>query len=277
MHKKNETIHLLILDPSQNEAEKLVSLLRNSGRATRAHRVTSEEDLLESLSGGTWDLFLARDTAESPTPAEALAHLNRLSKDIPLILLSEQPDREKQVAALRQGARAVIVAEHTDLLMLAITRELENLSERRRRRTLENHLRESEQRCQLLLESSRDAIAYVNDGMHIYANRSYLDFFGYDDVDDLMCIPILDTLLPEDQDDFKDFMKRFAEQPQGNATLTCTGVRSDENQLKIIMSVSSATYEGEPCVQVVVRPEHNNAELEEKLRQISSQDLITGL
>ena len=50
MQKKNETIHLLILDPSQNDAERLISLLRNAGRATRAHRMSSQEDLLETLN-----------------------------------------------------------------------------------------------------------------------------------------------------------------------------------------------------------------------------------
>ncbi len=62
MQKKNATVHLLILDPSQNDAESLVSLLRNSGKATRAHRITSEEDLEETLKTGNWDLLLAPTT-----------------------------------------------------------------------------------------------------------------------------------------------------------------------------------------------------------------------
>ena len=31
-----------------------------------------------------------------------------------------------------------------------------------------------------LLDSSRDAVAYVHDGMHVYANSSYLRLFGYE-------------------------------------------------------------------------------------------------
>ena len=38
---EKKTIRLLILEDSQNEAERLVSLFRNSGRATRVHRITS--------------------------------------------------------------------------------------------------------------------------------------------------------------------------------------------------------------------------------------------
>jgi hypothetical protein len=43
------------------------------------------------------------------------------------------------------------------------------------------------------------------------------------------------------------------------------------------MNFSPASYDGEPCIQVVIRAETGSAELEEKLREISSQDLVTGL
>ena len=77
MQKQKTTVHLLIMDPSQNDAESLVSLLRNSGRATRAHRVTSDEDLDEAIRTGQWDLFLARDNHTEFTPDDALATIRR--------------------------------------------------------------------------------------------------------------------------------------------------------------------------------------------------------
>lgn len=277
MQKKNATVHLLILDPSQNDAESLVSLLRNSGKATRAHRITSEEDLEETLKSGHWDLLLARDLEEEFAADDALAMIRRLDKDIPFILLTEQESRERRVAMMKAGAQDTVPFEYTDLLVLVVNRELAALDERRRRRVLESHLREAEQRCQLLLESSKDAIAYINDGMHIYANQSYMEFLGYEDIDDLICIPVLDTLTPESQDKYKEFMKSFAEKGEDGMTMNCTARRSDDLELSVTMSVSAATYDGEACTQIVLQPEHSDAELEEKLRQISSQDLLTGL
>ncbi len=277
MQKKNATVHLLILDPSQNDAESLVSLLRNSGKATRAHRITSEEDLEETLKAGNWDLLLARDLEQEFSADNALAMIRRMDKDIPFILLTEQESRERTVAMIKAGAQDTVPFEYTDMLVLVVNRELAALEERRRRRVLESHLREAEQRCQLLLESSKDAIAYINDGMHIYANQSYMEFLGYDDIDELICIPVLDTLTPESQEKYKEFMKAFAEKGEDGMTLNCTARRSDDHELNVTMSVSAATYDGEACTQIVLQPEHSDAELEEKLRQISSQDLLTGL
>ncbi len=277
MQKKKSTVHVLILDPDQNDAESLVSLLRNSGRATRAHRITSEEDLEETLKAAPWDLLLARDNAQEFTADAALAMIKRMDKDLPFVLLTDQFSRERTVQIMRAGAQATVQTEHTDLLVLTIFRELSALEERRRRRSLESHLHEAEQRCQLLLESSKDAIAYINDGMHIYANQSYLDFLGYDDLDELMCVPILDTLTPDSQAKYKEFMKSFAETGSDGMTLNCQARRSDDQPLSITIAASSATYDSEPCTQIVIQPEHSDAELEEKLRQISSQDLLTGL
>ena len=277
MQKKNATVHLLILDPDQNDAETMVSLLRNSGKATRAHRITSEEDLEEALKSSNWDLLLARDLEQEFGADDALAMVKRMDKDIPFILLTKEPSREREVGIMRAGAQDAVPFDYTDLLVLAVKRELAALDERRRRRALESHLREAEQRCQLLLESSKDAIAYINDGMHIYANQSYMEFLGYEDIDDLICIPVLDTLTPESQEKYKEFMKAFAEQGKDGMALNCTARRSDDQELSVTMSVSAATYDSEVCTQIVLQPEHSDAELEEKLKQISSQDLLTGL
>ncbi|MDN6319449.1 MAG: EAL domain-containing protein [Marinobacter sp.] len=277
MQKQNATVHLLILDPSQNDAESLISLLRNAGKATRAHRITSEEDLEEALKSSNWDLLLARDIEQEFTADQALAMIRRMDKDIPCLFLTEEENRDRTVAVMKAGAQGTVQSDHKDLVILKTKRELAALDDRRRKRALESHLREAEQRCQLLLESSKDAIAYINDGMHIYANQSYMEFLGYDDIDDLICIPVLDTLTPESQNDYKAFMKSFAEKGEDGLKMNCTAKRSDDNELNVTMSVSAATYDGETCTQIVLQPEHSDAELEEKLREISSQDLLTGL
>src|SRR3546814_18769876 len=63
---------------------------------------------------------------------------------------------------------------------------------------------------------------------------------------------------------------------EGSAELACGGVRADGDTLKTRMHFSPAAYDGEPCIQVVIRAENDSAELQ-KLREISSQDPVTGL
>ncbi|WP_043308456.1 EAL domain-containing protein [Pseudomonas sp. ML96] len=272
---EKKTIRLLILEDSQNEAERLVSLFRNAGRATRVHRITSSDNLAEALQQ-SWDLLINAPSSEHLEPSEAISAIRRQAKDIPVIQLIADNDSDAVTEALMLGAQDALPQGEDERLILVANRELANLEERRARRSAEVALREAEKRCQLLLDSSVDAITYVHDGMHIYANRAYLKLFDYEDADELEGMPMIDLIASEDQGRFKDFLKNYASD-EGNAELSCGGVRPDGKRFQARMSFSPATYDGEPCIQAVIRAESDNAELEEKLREISSQDLVTGL
>ena len=269
-----QAIRVLILDDSQNNAERLVSVLRNAGHATRAHRVSSVEDLHESLQQ-SWDLCLACTETSFMTAADACLIISQ-AYDIPFILLSDKDDCETRTEALRTGMQDVVLASSDTLLVLVVKRELANLSARRQRRITERSLKETEKRCQLLLDSSVDAIAYVLDGMHIYANRSYTQMFGYDDPDDLAAEPMLGLIAGKDQDSFKEFIRHYAAQGE-YGEMRCTAVDSDGKEFPVMLSFSPANYDGEPCTQVVIRAETASAEFEEKLKAMASHDLVTGL
>ena len=274
MAPQKKTIRLLILEDSQNEAERLVSLFRNAGQATRVHRLTSSEDLADVLQQ-TWDLLINAPASTNLDPSEAIGAIRKQAKDIPVIQLIDGNDSDAITEALALGAQGALPQGEDEWLILVASRELANLEERRARRSAELALREAEKRCQLLLESSVDAIAYVHDGMHIYANRAYLELFGYEDVEELEGMPMIDLIASCDQGEFKGFLKNY-QSLQGSAELVCGGVRADGSGFKASMHFSPASYDGEPCIQVVIRAESDNAELE-KLREISSQDLVTGL
>ncbi|ANF24422.1 EAL domain-containing protein [Stutzerimonas zhaodongensis] len=274
MAPQKKTIRLLILEDSQNEAERLVSLFRNAGQATRVHRLTSSEDLADALQQ-TWDLLINAPSSVNLDPSEAISAIRKQAKDIPVIQLIEGNDTDAITEALTLGAQGALPQGEDEWLILVASRELANLEERRARRSAELALREAEKRCQLLLESSVDAIAYVHDGMHIYANRAYLELFGYEDVEELEGMPMIDLIASCDQGEFKGFLKNY-QSLQGSAELVCGGIRADGSSFKASMHFSPASYDGEPCIQAVIRAESDNAELE-KLREISSQDLVTGL
>ncbi len=270
-----KTIRLLILEDSQNEAERIVSLFRNAGHATRVHRLTSIDDLNEVLKN-TWDLCIAAPSSKNLEPLVALQTIQRTARDISFIQLSEDPSADARTEILELGAQDSVPHNEDELLILVAKRELANLEERRQRRAVEVALREVEKRCQLLLDSSVDAIAYVHDGMHIYANRAYLKLFDYADHDEMEGMPMIDLIAAKDQNNFKDFLKNYRSE-EGDAELTCTGVTASGDNFQASISFSPANYDSEPCVQVVIRVANDNAELEEKLREISSQDIVTGL
>lgn len=277
MTKKAETIKLLVLHESPDDAEQLMNLIRNSGKATRGQMIEDLDGLHEALNSATWDLMLLRPEAEGVFAMECLKEVKKQDRDIPAILLLDDNDPEEMVDGLREGYEDVVQKDHLDRLLLVIQRELRNLKERRARRTAEMHLKEAEKRCSVLLDSSRDAITYITDGMHTYANEAYLDLFGYDDADDLEGMPIMDMVSPKNHEEFKQFLRAYSAGESDSNEFVCHGMCTDGSEIQARMIFSSATYDGEPCTQILIRTNQADAELQERLKEISSQDLLTGL
>ncbi len=272
-----ETLHLLLLTHTQNEAEGIVSLLRNSGSATRAHQIQSLADLNEQLQEKSWDLLLAYPQIGDIRYEEILHLIKRLNKDLPVILLNDEVDAMQMEACIRKGACSMVPVDESNLLLLVIQRELRHLRSRRDVRMLEVRLRDAEKRGQSLLESSRDPVAYIHDGMHVYANQAYLDLFGYDSAEDLEGMPIMDMLEGTAQSEFKQFLKTLLQDNNQRLEFNSTGINGKGQPFAMRMSFAPATYAEEECTQVVINTSTGNAELEEKLREINSHDLLTGL
>jgi len=274
MQKNRDTIKLLILDTSRNEADKLVNLLRNAGRATQAQFIESEQHLLDLLNSKSWDLFYASERSTELNAQQALAHIKKLELDLPLILLSETNDSEKMLAALQTGINDVVPLSESERLLLVSLRELDNLSQRRARRKAEISLRDAEKRCRLLLDSSKDAIAYVHDGMHIYANQAYVELFGHDNFEDLEGMPLMDMVASKQQADLKSFLKSYSANNSATEEFSCTGCRDDESEFETTLALSAARYDGEPCTQILIRTQADSSSQPAATQQ---HDILTGL
>lgn len=275
----NDTIRLLILNDSRQEAERLISMLRNAGRPSRAQHVESEEILVKLLQEQGWDLLIGHDRTENVPPKTAVKHIKRLSKDVPIVLLTDEEGSQPIVEGLKLGAADVVRVDEDQHLLLVIQREMDNHEQRQLRRRADRRFKEAEQRSQQLLNSSRDAIAYVQDGMYLYANESFADLFGYDDRDDIECMPIIDMIHEADQDNVKSFMKEFALRGDDgeSSSLEFRALKVDGESTAVTMEVANAIYDEEPCIQFLARARAGgNQALEAQLNEIKHQDGTTG-
>jgi len=272
-----EAIRLLIGSDSQHEAETLTSLLRNAGHPTRATLVQSIDELKSKLNEQKWDICLCRQEMPNLTGKSVLDEILRQGKEIPTIYFHDDIDSIAAEKALKAGAVDLVPAGEYNHILQVVMRELKNLKLRRELREAEALLREAEKRCQVLLESAQDAIAYVQDGMHLFVNDSYAGIFGYEDSDDLLTMPLMDMVSSKDQGRFKIFLKDFNSGKTRSGEFECRMLNVANKEIETRMLFARATYEDEPCIQVIIRANSGNAELEGKLKQISSQDLLTGL
>jgi len=276
---EDKTINLVVIDDSFDSEEKIISTLRTAGYTARSSRVEDDEDLIEVLKKQTPDLIIYFEGMELISLKQTIECLKKDKKTESCRVISvnktKQPD---VVSAMRAGAADATSFVDINHLILIITREYQSLTSARQISKFKKAFNESERRCTSLLDSSRDAIAYIHEGMHVYSNRSYLEMFDIKQSDDLEGLPILDMVAVEGRDGFKNFLRSYTKNDEGVEKLDTTLHKPDGDEFNGEMEFSPAQIDGEPCIQIIIRKEDvNSEELERQLKLLSQKDQLTGL
>jgi diguanylate cyclase (GGDEF)-like protein/PAS domain S-box-containing protein len=267
---------MTIFDESE-EAESLIKILRNSGEVVRDIRVEDDEDMEAALVDNPVDIILAKQNLQYFSALKALKVLAKSGRDVPLIVMTPARQISPVIDELKAGARDVVSVDQPERLLHVVKREVGDLKIRKGLRRAEQMLHESEKRASHLIDSSRDAISYVHDGMHLYANQAYLDMFGYDSLEDVEGMPILDMIGKTDHDKLKQFLRNYSKGIGEDDTLDIAAMRTDGETFQTTMEFSRASMEGEACTQIIIRDRSDSKVLEQQLNVLSKQDLLTGL
>ncbi|MBI3560222.1 MAG: EAL domain-containing protein [Gammaproteobacteria bacterium] len=276
MSNENLLRVLTVFDASE-EAESLINALRNVGHIVRDMRVETGEDLQIAIEENPIDIILCKLRLAAFTARQALEALLQSGRDIPLVVVTPPGKETSALEVLKNGARDAVAEDQTERLKIIVKRELGDLRERRAARRCEQLLHETEKRAKHLIDSSRDAISYVHDGMHIYSNEAYLKMFGYHNLDEVQGMPIMDLVNSEDHAKLKEFLRAYAKGQTDNSQLDVHGQHTQGRKLKIKMEFSPASMDGEACTQIIIRDHSVNKELEQKINTMSQTDLVTGL
>ena len=269
-------LRLLIVDDSLTDADGVINTLRSAGHAVRAAREDKPAELEQLLATQTWDLLICRDSVPNLSPIDIVSLVQRLGKDLPCIILVNEKASETQF--FDTNAQDIVEFGDTSRLQFAAKRELNNLFSRRLGRRNEAALRESEKRSRSLLESSRDAVAYMHEGMHIYVNQAYLKLFGYEEAEDIDGLPMLDLIQSEDHHKFKAVFREFSEQTDSApVSVMAHCLRADGTGFNAKIEFSHARVEGEDCTQVVIRDDATFNVDDSQMKLLRDHDLLTGL
>lgn len=261
---KKDIVNTLVVTESFNDADDIKRRLQEAGHVVRVDHVASLEDLDEALDSPGWDLVMLDVQVEDVSIGDALELMRDKGIDACLLAIARRSTPEDNIIPVRMGARDVIPWEPEDYLSLVVDRELSTLYDRRAFIHCRAALAESEQRARMLLESSIEAVGYLHEGMHIYANPTYLAMFGYDSVEELSSIPILDLVNKKQHKPFKKFLRTHSRDGAEPGKLDLIALRSNGDEFNVSLMLSPARLEGEPCIQAVFTDKTVAAEKKQK-------------
>lgn len=275
--KQENVVRILFVQERTEDAQQIISLLRNAGIAVRPAQVAVADELAAALAEHAPHLVLADPATPDLGLDTVLRETAATGKDIVVLAVADHVDDDLLDAMATQGVRGIVLPGRPGQLQAVVRREFESLNMRRGVRRLEAALRESERRCEALLDSSRDPIAYVHEGMHVRANHAYLEMFGFETFEDVEGMTLLDLVAPQDAADFKALLQRVSRGEKPPEKLTLHGLHSDGSEFDAVMQFAEATFEGEPCLQIIFRRQELDPELSRRVEEMQWRDPVSGL
>ena len=251
---KDGILNLLIAFDNSDEADRLISLLEGASYQVNAQVLSAAEELAPLLQDHSWDLVIGHLQATTLPAKKLMAGMRSQHLDAPAILISNSSDIVDVVEGIRMGASYVIPMDEDQYFLLATSSTLEQLAQRRAQLGWQERYNSAEIRCEALMDSSKNAIALVQDGTYIYANEPFSQLMGYSDPDDIIMAPVIDTVDPSFHGEIKPYLKPLdADKDLGTSTITLSYVTTADQKIDVETSICQIEYQGDAALQFLIK------------------------
>jgi len=269
------SVNLLVIDRSPESAEHINSLLRNSGIKIHVIHTQTSSEVKRALDHDSPVLILYADPEEADASIEEINEL-AAAFNVPLALFTSMDNPDRLIGILATTACYVLNSEDEDLLIEAVTRLVRSSESERNHDKQQQFVEELEHRYNLLLDSSRDAIAYVHEGLHVYTNRAYLEALRVKSDSEVAGLSLLE-ILDAGETNLKSLFKGMSKNQFPAEALEVTVKRPDGSGFDADLVFSPARFDGEDCIQMMVQRKDAANELAAELDRMRLTDPLTKL
>ena len=178
-----------------------------------------------------------------------------------------------------QGKGAYMSVRASSLLdgsgnIMGAIESLRDITEQKR---ITRELQESEERYRTAIENSNDAVVMIKDERRIYANRKFLEMFGFDSMEQALEQPVGLVTHPEDRERIVEMNRRRQLGEKVPEQYEFKGIRTNGDAVFIECSSTRTSYQGEPITLVYLRDITARKHLEAQLLQSQKMEAIGTL
>lgn len=135
-----QTIQLLLVEDSDDDALLLCGELRRGGLEVSCHRVETEAELLQSLAAQAWDIIISDYSLPKFSGPRALSICRQSYPELPFLIVSGAIGEETAVEVMRAGADDYLLKGRLQRLPSAVKRALGEAATRKAKEKAEREL-----------------------------------------------------------------------------------------------------------------------------------------
>ena len=259
-----ESLRILFVEDNPADIDLIREMLPETGPAGfRLESVTRLSEAFSRLEGRDIDLVLLDLGLPDSHGLQTFHKLRKAVPDIPIVVLTGNKDQEMASAAVREGAQDYLVKGEVSgsLLVRAALYAVE-------RKRAEEALRRTEENFRRSLDESPLGVRIVSvEGETLYANRTILDIYGFDSLEELKATPVKTRYTPES---YAQFQIRKGQRDRGESDIPEYDIgiiRKNGEVRHLRVFRKKVLWDGEKQYQAIYQDITDHQRAEESLRE----------
>ena len=256
------SISIAVLTENQDDVELINSSLRDGGHVAHCHWIDNPGNLGETLGRENVELLILNCDSYPDTIRQVVKQKDRMNPEVPVIALQDEADELRIQKAMNNGAVDLVSIGNKDRLQAVVTRELRALRVERALNSTIHSATEYKKQLKDYMQSSRDAIALVEEGIITDVNESWLKLFRAASNDEVTGLPLMDNFDSDSHAAIKGaLVAAIAGKWASNEKLVTKSAITTDDSNELHLEFTRYAFDNGPCVKVKVSaPDQNSKE-----------------
>jgi len=197
--KEQKSIAIAVLTEREEDVELVNGTLRDAGYAAQCHWVENPAGFDEALEEDGIELIILNDDRYPDAIRQVIKQKEAFFPEIPLLVLKSEVDENTILKAMNDGACDLVSIDNKARLLVVVDRELRAYRVERALNSTLTSATEYRRQLNDYMENSSSAIAYIQEGIIIEVNISWLELFQAKEKADVIGLPLMDNFRKESQ------------------------------------------------------------------------------
>ncbi len=250
--KEVKDIRLVVVDEKPESAESISRIMRDAGQLMPVQWANSPLRLENLINDASTPVVLAN--ASLPWyPFDQICQTTQ-QYGLVTIALGATPDTSLELRVLRQGAICLANPEHPALLEQQVQLALQLCGLKNEIQRKQSQLDSLDTRCDALLDTAAEPIAYTSEGVITSANSAFATLVGADNSADLSGRLISDFIAAESLYDFSRELRRLMRDESNHVQMDNALIASLQgHNSSAIVFMHNVEINGEHSIQILIR------------------------